>query len=340
MHTTKKSKDEKLVVTVDLLSNMLWNGSAQQKTFEQKKLKGFLQPTGTCNDKQINCKFAVYDTRKITQELQYSEYLERTVSVDVLTEIGHELNKFDAAIHDVVCSFYVGEKTVFTAKMIANMLSGPKNYKRTFSDKQLKLVSDSLYNMSKINVLIDATEETAFKYGKKNLDPYQYNGPLLPLEETVLHIGGKDVPAYHLIKEACPPMLAYATRKNQVRTSRFSNIQVGLPFTDENVTLVRYLYGELLAITSVSFKNRCHHMRVSRLISDVSRVSYINPKDSRRKRVFLDQVEKVLDYWEEIGLIKTSTWETEGNNIKRTIILELKEPVQNTGYKSKPKAGR
>ena len=138
----------KFVMTVDALSNSIWKGEAQKKTFDSYQC-----PVKVASHKGKDV-CTIIKIRDVRVHYYSNGYGEDEV---VFENAGHILNRFDAAVHDAICSIYEAGNDVFTEKMVISVLSGTKNYRRHYTEKQISLIAESIKSLRNIRMKIDAS---------------------------------------------------------------------------------------------------------------------------------------------------------------------------------------
>lgn len=316
-------KIDKFTMTVDLLSNMLWNGSAQRKTLESG-MDGFLQKTGRTGNRDINCKYAVYDARAVVQESHYSEMQEKDIITEKLGGIGHELNRWDAAVHDAIVSLYEDGVTEFTVKMVIDVLGGKKSYHRRYTAKQLSTVKETIENLRNTVIKIDASDEVELRVqGNRRCPDYKYSGRLLPAEEVDTTVSGQPVKAYRIDEEAGMPMYFYGGRKRQVCMVDINVINVPISFSVQVAAVTRFLFAEVTSMYSPTFF-RYNKILVDTFLKAMEPIIHVGKSSMRMKRAdLLDQCEVILNYWKEIGYIKDWSWELKSDGSKKAMLIKL-----------------
>ena len=316
-------KIDKFTMTVDLLSNMLWNGSAQRKTLESG-MDGFLQKTGKAGNRDINCKYAVYDARVVIRESHYSEMQEMDIVTEKLGGIGHELNRWDAAVHDAIVSLYEDGVTEFTVKMVIDVLGGKKSYHRRYTAKQLAVVKETIENLRNTVIKIDASDEVELRVrGTRHCRDFEYSGRLLPAEEVDTTVSGQPVKAYRIDEESGMPMYFYADRKDQIGKADINVINVPLAFSVPVATVTRFLFAEVTSMYSPTFFRR-NKILVDTFLKAMEPIIHVGKSSMRMKRAdLLDQCEVILNYWKEIGYIKDWSWELKSDGSKKAMLIKL-----------------
>ena len=301
---------KKHIMPVDMVSNKIWKGDAQERTFVTKCANGDDYCVATVGKKEVIIKLACWD--------------EKGVEDGRLKLVGHVLDRYDAAVHDAVCSILLAGNMVFTANMIASVLLGKKEYTPHLSDEQVEEIDRAMENLATTRVVIDASEEAKYlKVKGKPIEGFAYKGYVLPTEKVVAKIGGEEVVSYRFIGPELPPLYRYAARKCQILTDPIKALYVPITNSKENVALMRYLYGEIAAMCNGRGK-RNNKILVDSAIEAAGLVKGSDNIDVYRhqKSRLLKQAEKILDYWKDsCHVIEDYEWEVVSRNQKRAIII-------------------
>ena len=303
----------KFVMTVDALSNSIWKGEAQKKTFDSYQC-----PVKVASHKGKDV-CTIIKIRDVRVHYYSNGYGEDEV---VFENAGHILNRFDAAVHDAICSIYEAGNDVFTEKMVISVLSGTKNYRRHYTEKQISLIAESIKSLRNIRMKIDASGEEIFLKNKAIADPcYKYDGVVLPVEDVTVEIKGHEIHAYKFAYNKGLPLYHYAQRKKQIVITDPALINTPLQFSADSVATARYLYAEIESM----YSDKCaRHNKIllKTYFDSLIPICSVLEKDVRKKKYdLIEKIEVVLNYWKERSFIEDWCWELDSKGKKRAVLI-------------------
>lgn len=224
-----------------------------------------------------------------------------------------QLTLYDLAVLDSVYTLYVNQCTAFSPEMVVRAMSG--NLSQDVTSTKRDRVVESLDRLSRIQIMIDCTDEFRARGKIKAQEKICYQSYLLPLEKVCITLGNqKTLQGYHLIK--VPALYQYAAQINQIASVPAEVFAAGhISATEEVILIRRYLIRRIEAMRNK--RNRVASKRISYEWHDAkttetkgmfSAFGYKNkPGDSTwrtKKARFHRAVTSILDGFKSVGYIK------------------------------------
>lgn len=213
------------------------------------------------------------------------------------------ITEYDKSVHNMAISIAkANEHGSFTAKQLATALlygDNPNNSRP--SPQQIGAVTKSIEKQRHIDITIDWTEH--IKLNNKNNLPedvtaYRRKGYMLPVEEHIFTVNGKELHGYQFIKE--PPLYQYATSVGQIGQTPVKMLNVPINLDQSKIVIRDFLLEEIAHIKKRESWNRT--ISVDRLLDVAGEDSQTITR--KKKSLLLTAVKDMLNYWKSEGYIK------------------------------------
>ena len=257
----------------------------------------------------FNSKNSIEDLKQISLDVSPNKKgLTTTYSVNVdlsAPELkGTEnITEYDKSVHNMAISIAkANEHGSFTAKQLATaLLYGDNPLNSRPSPQQIGAVTKSIEKQRHIDITIDWTEHIKLN-NKGNLPEdvtaYRKKGYMLPVEEHIFTVNGKELHGYQFIKE--PPLYQYATSVGQIGQTPVKMLNVPINLDQSKIVIRDFLLEEIAHIKKRESWNRT--ISVDRLLDVAGEDSKTISR--KRKSALLQAVEEMLTYWKTEGYIK------------------------------------
>lgn len=160
-------------------------------------------------------------------------------------QLSREIDAYDRAIQDAVCSILENGNRYFTSEQLARAFVGTDNSVRGISKKRMDKIHETIEKLANIRAVIIYTNKKGRKFEVKNY--------LLPIKS--FRKMTSDTYIYKLLDE--PAIYSYAKSKRQLITipAEIMNVQLSIKDTDDIVLIKRYLLRRIEMM-----KNKNNHI--------------------------------------------------------------------------------
>lgn len=211
------------------------------------------------------------------------------------------LTIYEKAVLNGLCTLWEAGRPMhnelyYTPEMLYKAMTGNPNAKlRETREKELDA---TLWKLASYTVVIDAEAEQGMYH---DAIPYRVKGHLIDLRqaETDVTINGQKVPnLYRLSSE--PLLYTYAKRKGQINKVPLPIINVPINQTDSVIALKNYL------LWRISWNTASNNIiiRYDAIFKNLG-IDPANRANRKKKSKLYADVEKILDYWQKLGTIKS-----------------------------------
>lgn len=265
---------------IDKVNNNVWN----------------LLSFDTAGQLTFNLDMASYQDRQKGKQVPLYYSINFSAITDIT--ITKQLQPYDKRVYIAIAALYNQGNTVISYSQIYAAMG---NKKRP-SAKDIAKIDKSVTKMAEAWLTMNNNGEVKAKYKYK---PWEYDAALLPLERMRSIINGVPVEnAIHLFRE--PPLVTFAKERKQFTTFDIHVLDTPVSKTDQNIMIEDYLLDAIAAIG--------HNRRNSKvLFNTIYEAAKITTKMQRSRAP--EKIVKVLEYYQECGLIKKYVLENDGINI-------------------------
>lgn len=223
----------------------------------------------------------------------------------------------DKEVHDAVVSLYAAGNKVFSPAMVYRTMAG-KSDSAFVPQEKLREITTSIHKCMSSIITIDATEEASVYQG---LEAY-YSQNLIYAKSVTLKTKGWEVSAFMLMDE--PVLYKYAKLKRQLFSVPLKVLDSPPSKTNDVIVLQGYLMRivETLRRPNTRQPNEIRYQTLYELLGcqDATKQKLLRVRNN---------IKLILDYWVEIGYIKSYEETTQGR-AKYAILLDV-PPERYTG---------
>ncbi len=196
-------------------------------------------------------------------------------------KITKQLTPYDRLCHDAVGSLYRAGARIMTPTQIYKAM-GRANRP---SKRDLQKINESLSKMRAAIIYVDNSDEIKVN---KSYPSFKYDGALIPFDRVTAIVNGKEAgTAIRLLSE--PPLINFATQRNQYTTFPLSVWSFPLSLTNTQIQIAQYLAEQISRL-----KNHREYNRKLTLEKIYKMCGIDTPKKKQRART---AIETLIDYW-------------------------------------------
>ena len=237
--------------------------------------------------------------------------------------------KFDE-IHELILnslySFYRAENILFTSRNILQHIFG--NVADHFQSELVEIIEQHLDELKYMRISMDLKDNFG---NNAHIKIHGEKYRPVELEESLLDVSilkmksaknSKIIKVYRVNRLS--PIFKYAEKLKQITSWQTELMKVPVRKTIQNATLCNYFLTKISLVKNPHNKYRNNGILFKTLHEDL----HLDVSDRNKVKRIRDSAQKMFDYWVEIGLIKSYSFEKKGTAFYKIVFNVEQEKVE------------